>query len=364
MKALPALTDPVYQPKKQFTPYEKFWLRFLNDKRDLPFIHFLTTIHLLIIPVVILLYTPLLQGWKWWLVTIPYFYISQFTFKGKFGLMFHCMCHRKTFKKNYQWMHTYVTWVVCPLFGHTPEGYFSHHMGMHHVENNMPEDTSSTMCYQRDNFKDFLLYFGRFMVVGIKNTFLYLYYRKRKKLYTRLTYGELCFYLFCIAMCFVSLKATVLIFIVPLFFARFVMMLGNWTQHAFIDPNEPECLYKSSINCINTSYNKICWNDGYHIIHHLRPALHYTEMPLEFLKQKDSFAENKALVFNGIHYLHIFIYLMNKRYDKLADNLVNLNNMFTSKEEAIQIMKERTRKIQIVKQPELVEADTEVFLDT
>ena len=66
--------------------------------------------------------------------------------------MFHCLCHRKTFKAPYQKpIMSYITWIICPLFGHAPEGYFSHHMGMHHIENNMPDDTSSTMAYQRDS---------------------------------------------------------------------------------------------------------------------------------------------------------------------------------------------------------------------
>ena len=74
--------------------------------------------------------------------------------------------------------------------------------------------------------------------------------------------------------------------------------------------------------------------------------MHYTEMPEEFLKRKDEFAANKAIVFDGIHYLHIFIWLLTKRYDKLADNLVNINGtMFQSKDEAIALMKERTRRI-------------------
>ncbi len=72
-------------------------------------------------------------------------------------------------------------------------------------------------------------------------------------------------------------------------------------------------------------------------------------MPGEFLKRKDEFARNKAIVFDGIHYLHIFTFLLTKRYDKLAANLVNLNNMFASDEEAIRLMKERTRKISVVK---------------
>ncbi|MEI9911296.1 MAG: fatty acid desaturase [Bacteroidota bacterium] len=347
MKLLATLTDPVYIPKEKYNWYDKFWLRLMNDKRDLPFISLLTTIHLVVISTAILLYTPLLTGWWWWLAAIPYFYISQLYFKGRFGLMLHCICHRKCFKQPYQWLHTYITWFVCPFFGHAPEGYFSHHLGMHHIENNMPDDTSSTMPYQRDSVRGFLIYFFTFLFVGVKNTILYLYHRKRKKLYMRLTLGEYVYLAFCIGMCFVNLKATLLIFIVPLLFARLVMMLGNWTQHAFIDGTNPDNLYTSSINCINTKYNDICWNDGYHIIHHLRPGMHYTEMPAEFLKRKDEFARNKAIVFDGIHYLHIFIFLLTKRYDKLADNLVNINNMFTSKEEAILLMKERTKRIPV-----------------
>ena len=142
---------------------------------------------------------------------------------------------------------------------------------MHHVENNMPDDTSSTMGYQRDSLKSFLQYLFNFLTLGAGNTLLYLYYRKRKKLYIRFTFGELFFYIFCISMCFINLKATMLIFIIPLFFSRLVSMLGNWTQHAFIDSNNPGNAFTNSINCINTSYNKTCWNDGYHIIHHLRP---------------------------------------------------------------------------------------------
>ena len=158
----------------------------------------------------------------------------------------------------------------------------------------------------------------------------------------RLTAGEMSFYIFCIAMCFVNLQATLFIFIIPFVFARVVMMLGNWTQHAFVNLDDLE---DNTINCINTKYNQMCWNDGYHAIHHVRPAMHYTEIPGEFLKTKDEMAKKKILVFDGIHYLHIFIWLMTKRYDKLAHNLVNVNNMFSSEEEAIKVMRERTRKV-------------------
>jgi fatty acid desaturase len=348
MKLLTTITDPVYQSKEKLSGYEKFWMKYINDKRDLPFIHLLTAIHILVIPTAIFLYTPVLQGWYWWLLYIPYFYISQLYFKGRFGLMLHCISHRKLFKKGYTWLYHWTIWGVCPFFGHTPETYFIHHMAMHHVENNMPDDASSTLAYRRDSVWDFMKYVARFLFLGFRDTFMYLFNKRRKKLYMRLTYGEWAFYLFCVGMCFVNLHATLWIFIIPFVFARIVMMLGNWTQHSFIDETDPENNFTSAINVINTPYNHTCWNDGYHTVHHLRPAMHYTDIPAEFLRLKSTFAEKKTFIFDGIHYLHVFVYLMGKRYDKLADHLVNLNgNTFASREEAIALMKRRVQKITV-----------------
>ena len=349
MKALTTITDPVYIPREKFSRYEKFWLHYINDKRDLPFIHLLTAIHIFVLPVAILLYTPLFQGWIWWLIYVPYFFFSQIYFKGRFGLMLHCISHRKLFKKDYNWLYNWIVWGVCPFFGHTPETYFVHHMAMHHVENNLRDDASSTLPYRRDSIWGFISYTSRFLFLGFRDTFMYFFSRKRKKWYMRLSYGELSFYLFCTAMCFVNFHVTLWVFIIPFVFARIVMMLGNWVQHAFVDEKVPE---HNSINCINTRYNHVCWNDGYHVVHHNRPALHYTEMPLEFLRNQDQIANDKTIVFDGLNYLHIFYWLMTKRYDKLADNVVNVNNMFSSKEEAMALLKERTKKILLPATPE------------
>lgn len=344
MKQLSEVFDPVYQQPKSYSVYEKFWLRFINDKRDLPFIHLLTLIHLTVIPIGILLFFPLLSGAWWWVAFGTWFFIGHIKLRGPFGLMLHNVSHRRLFKKKYNWLNKYITWFVCPFFGHTPETYFVHHVGMHHEENNMVDDASSTLAYQRDSVTDFLKYYFNFLFLGFSETFMYLFNRKKKKYYTRLTFGEISFYLLCILMCFINLKAALWVLIIPFILSRLVMMLGNWTQHAFIDPNDPENMYRNCFTCINTSYNRKCWNDGYHLMHHLRPGAHYTEMPNLFLKEKDKLSSEKSLVFDGIHYLHLFYYLMTKHYDKMADHLVNINNSFSSKKEAIDILKKRTER--------------------
>jgi fatty acid desaturase len=347
MKALPVITDPIYAQPTSYSRFERFCLQYINDKRDLRFVHLLATIHLVVVPLAILLYTPLLQGIWWWLVMVCYFYISQIRLRGPFGLMLHNITHRRLFKKSKAgWLQDYVIWLVCPLFGHTPESYFAHHIGMHHVENNSLEDGSSTMPYQRDSIKDFLKYYAKFIAWGAADTFIYLFTRKKKKYYVPFSFGELSFYAFCVGMCFVSFKATLWVYIIPFVFSRLIMMLGNWTQHAFVDPQEPENAYKCTFNCINTKYNHKCWNDGYHLMHHLKPGAHYTEMPKMFMKEKDRIAEQQSFVFADIHYLHLFFYLMTRRYDKMADNLVNVNGTtFSSREEAIALLKKRTQKL-------------------
>jgi hypothetical protein len=59
----------------------------------------------------------------------------------------------------------------------------------------------------------------------------------------------------------------------------------------------------------------------------------------------DDYAKNKALVFEGIDFLGVYLLLMRKRYDVLAEHLVNINGTFASEEEAIELMKQRTAYI-------------------
>jgi hypothetical protein len=346
------ISDPVYT-EKPISKVDSYLLRFIKDKRDLPFLHLLISIHVFVVPVAILLFTPLLQGWWWWALAIPYFYVSQLYFKGPFGLMLHCLCHRKTWKPAYNSIQKYILWFLCPLFGHLGEGYYSHHIGMHHIVGNMPEDTSSTMGYKRDSFRDFLKYWLHFMALGVYETYQYFVKRKLPRFYVPLTLSEIIFILFVIVMCFVNVKATMVVFIIPFFFARFVMMLGNWTQHSFVDKDMPDDELANSIICINTVYNHKCWNDGYHAFHHLRQAAHYTEYPVMFKKHLNEMAEKKTMIFSGIHYLHVFIWLMTKRYDKLAKHLVNINNTFENEEEAIALMKLRLEKFDFSKIEEM-----------
>lgn len=341
---LPVITDPVYREPKE-NSFNKFAYILLNDKRDLPFIYLTLKITFTMIPLGLLLFVPGVPAAIWWAAAVAYFVLNNFIFKGPFGLMLHCTSHRKFFKAKFEALNHYLPWVVGPFFGQTPETYYSHHVWMHHLENNLEEDKSSTMKYQRDSFGNFLLYFFDFLFLGMIKLVSYFKKKHRENLIVNCLTGELLFIAMCVGLSFVSFPATLVVFILPFIISRFIMMLGNWTQHAFVDPDDPGNSYKNSITCINVKYNHKCWNDGYHASHHVRMGMHWTQHPENFTNNLQEYAANKAIVFTGLDFLGIFWHLMRKNYALLAQKAVNINRSFTSDEEFISLMKRRLAPI-------------------
>lgn len=339
------LTDPVFKTAPAYSVIDKFWLKRIKDERDLPFVYLTLKITFIMLPLGILLFIPAISGWLWWVIAAAYIYFNNFVFKGPFGLMLHCTSHRPWFNEKNKLFNSYLPWIVSPFFGQTPETYSAHHLAMHHRENNLKEDLSSTMHYQRDSFYGFLQYFSAFFFTVIPTLAGYFDKHDQPKLRNKVIRGEAIFWIGCALLCFVSWSAALVVFILPLLISRIIMMVGNWAQHSFVDPDDPGNFYKNSITCINTKYNNKCWNDGYHISHHIQPSLHWTKHPEHLITNLNAYAENKALVFEGIHFLHIWWYLMTSNYDKLAKRVVNINGMFATETDAIALMKTRTSRI-------------------
>jgi len=345
MKAFTLLTDPVYvKPDREYTRLQKFFRSLIKDERDLPFVYLTIRITLTLIPLAILLYIPGVNNWIWWTAAVAYLVLNNLILKGPYILMLHCTSHRAFFERKYNWLNHYLPWVLGPFFGQSPETYYSHHIGMHHPENNMPDDDSCTMFFQRDSLRGFAKYFGSFFFAGIFHLASYFIRKNRKNLLKRAVRGEILFIAMCVGLCFVNWPATLVVFIIPFAFSRVVMMMGNWAQHAFICASEPDNPYKNSITCINSTYNRQCWNDGYHIGHHLKPSMHWTDYPHNFRQNLDVYVANDAVVFEGIDYMQIFLFLMLKRYDLLAKHFVNIGNRYNSDAEVISFLKQRTRR--------------------
>lgn len=349
MKQFSGINDPVFEPNKKRTALDRFFLKMIRDERDLPFIRLSLFLIFAIIPSGILMFFHILPGY-WWYIQVVVHLALLVPRMGPFTLMLHNTSHRPFFKEEYKWGNGIIPWLIGPFMGQSPFTYYAHHIGMHHSEANMPDDKSSTMPYQRDTAGGFFHYWFSFITIGIGQLVAYF---TKKNTKTRRHFqwisirGEFLFWGFCVAMCFVDWQSTLFVFIAPILVIRTFMMMGNWAQHAFVAQEDPENDYKNSITCINSAYNKMCFNDGYHIGHHANPNMHWTDMPGDFVKNQQKYIDNDSIVFEALDYNQIWFYLMLKRYDILAKYFVNLGNRFSSDEEVIALLKSRTQRFQM-----------------
>ena len=336
------LRDPTTAPRPRLRAFERIGLAVVNDPRDLPFVGLCAEITLGLVPLAALLYVPHL--FRWWLAPI-YYAIWGLVFLDRYILMLHNTSHRRLFNARFALLNQFIPRVLGPFFGETPDTYFAHHVGMHHVENNLPGDLSSTMPYQRDSLWDFLRYYGRFIAVGIVELTAYFRRLGRRELFRRTLWGELLAWALYGLLAFVDWRATLVVFVVPLFLARFLMMAGNWGQHAFVAASDPGSDYLNSISCINTRYNRRCFNDGYHIGHHVKPTRHWTELPEDLRANVADYARRGALVFDGVDFFQVWLFLMLKRYRALGRRRVHLGDgPAPSLDETVALLRERTRR--------------------
>ena len=316
-------------------------LALLCDPRDRPFLGLIGGMLLVQVPAALLVFGLGALGALTWQVSAAYLALLFVVFFDRFILMLHNTRHRRLWRPGVEldWV---IECVLGPLCGQTPFTYHAHHLGMHHVEGNLAEDESSTLPFQRDSALDFLRYWGRFLLLGVASLAGYLRRKGRHKLARRAVLGEAGYWLALgLLGALVSWEATLVVLGAPLLLARFLMMAGNWAQHAFVDPAEPGNPFRNSITVVNTRYNRRCFNDGYHIGHHRRPSLHWSEMPDELLTNLETYRREGALVFQGLDYFQIWALLMVKDHGTLARHLVDLGHEPRTQAERVALLRAR-----------------------
>jgi hypothetical protein len=321
------IRDPVWERPDSYRSWEQAALGYIRDERDLIFVRVILRMTFLVLPVCLGMY--LLPPRYVAYAALPYLGYIFLGYGARYGLMLHATGHRPLFKREYQWMWQYLPWVLGPWLGHTPTSFSAHHMWMHHAENNMLGDHSTTLPYKRDSFLQFVHYWARFFFMGLIHTPRYLALRGRGKIAWRLMLGELAWIGMVAVAFYVNWAAALLTLVVPWFMMRWLMMAGNFAQHAFVD--------------VNAGYNEKAYNDGYHIVHHERPALHWSEMPGWFEDHLDKMIARDAVVFDGLtDNQAVWFLLMTKNYDKLARHLVDFKGR--THEEKIAFLKSRVQR--------------------
>lgn len=334
------LTDPTSR-RRPLNAVERLVVTVIRDSRDLPFMWLILAASLTVLPLAAILISS--ATFSWW-TAAAYLGLVIGCFLLPVLVMYHDIAHRRLFGPRYAFMKHYLNWVLGPLFGMFPNGFYAHHVAMHHVENNSRRDMSSTMRYQRDSLVDFVHYAIHFPFNVYCRLALYLWRRKRYRLARAVLIGEASYIAAVAAIGWFNWRAALVVFVVPLVAAMVGFSCTNWTEHAFVDHAAPHNMYRSGIVCVNTAYNRFAFNDGYHIGHHLKPNLHWSEMPQEFLGFRAAYAREGAVVFEGLDYYRILFLLMTKRYRVLARHCVDLGGRRRSEDETISMLRERTAR--------------------
>jgi fatty acid desaturase len=314
---------------------DKWLASLVNDRRDVRVLRMALLTFLIMVSSTVLVFV----HFAWWtaLLHMALFIVLM----GPHTITLHLMSHRRFFKQKVAWLDYPLLHGLGMLFGHTPRSYFSHHIGMHHVEGGLDPDASCTHHFQRDSIGGFLQYVGRFLFMGFVDLNKYLAMKNMRKLRRELILGDVTYWLIVLVLAIINWQATLAVFIFSLLYTRSIMMAGNWGQHSLVDPQAPDDVYRNTVTCVNAFYNTWCYNDGYHVSHHFYPTMHWTEHPKSMLKNIEKYVEHDAIVFHTIDFFGVWFLLMLKQHRKLASYYVQLTDTPRTEKEIVALIKSR-----------------------
>ncbi|PXX52153.1 MULTISPECIES: fatty acid desaturase [unclassified Pseudomonas] len=211
------------------------------------------------------------------------------------------------------------------MFFAIPMGLIPHaaaHLQQHHRENAGPLDVYATARYDHASAWDFAVYMVREVMYQQFMVSPWLYFKsKHKRSQARaMVMGNLVHVGLFVALACYSLPIAVLYMLVPWCASNFLMGVIHWSQHAFYGgQQDPKDWMYNTVTLLETPVNIL--NEGYHACHHHWSVGHWSESPALFERLKPELAAAGSMVFRDLSVFGLFVLLMLRRFDALADKL-------------------------------------------
>jgi beta-carotene hydroxylase len=177
-------------------------------------------------------------------------------------------------------------WIAL-FYGHPAVAWVPTHNQIHHKLNNRPGDSSRSPKWFSGNHLGALLVYPlltNFAQTADIRAFLKDLWRRDRRAFFAALSEYVVFFGSMGALLLVDWRKTLLFFVIPQQVALFCIQSVNYLQHVETDAFSE---WNHSRNFVSRTLNALLFNNGYHTVHHLKPGVHWSQLPALHEKYAD-----------------------------------------------------------------------------